>query len=218
VVLLSRRLERLEQARAALGPDNAAILPADLVEPASAGDAVALALAAFGRLDGAVVNTGGPALGGPTELDDDAWRSAFEGAFLGPVRLARTVAAHLRGKSGSGGALCFVLSTSVRQPIRGLAASNGLRPGLAAHIKDLADELGPPPRSVRVTGVLPGSILTDRLRSFTPNPADNAGSIPLGRLGEPAELGRVAAFLLSPAASYVTGTVVAVDGGALRSV
>jgi 3-oxoacyl-[acyl-carrier protein] reductase len=93
-----------------------------------------------------------------------------------------------------------------------------LRPGLAVWVKHVADEVGP--RGVRAFGLLPGRVLTDRLLSVLPNPDDRealARSIPLRRLGNPEEFGRVAAFMLSPAASYLTGLVVPVDGGVLRS-
>jgi 3-oxoacyl-[acyl-carrier protein] reductase len=106
----------------------------------------------------------------------------------------------------------------VKTPLTGLEISNGLRPGLAMWLKDLADGLGP--RGIRTFGLMPGSVLTDRIRELTPDAAAQsrvAERIPLRRLGEPAEFGRVAAFLLSPAASYVSGTVIPVDGGALRS-
>ncbi|WCB95397.1 NADPH-dependent reductase BacG [Baekduia alba] len=110
-----------------------------------------------------------------------------------------------------------MLSTSVKQPIADLALSNGLRPGLAMVAKTLADELGP--HGIRVNGLLPGRIATDRLAA--PGAAARASAarqaIPLRRDGTPAEFGRVAAFLLSPAASYVTGVMLAVDGGVTRS-
>ncbi|RQW85867.1 SDR family oxidoreductase, partial [Micromonospora globispora] len=136
---------------------------------------------------------------------------------LGSVRTARTVAAALT----DGGAIGLVLSTSARSPMPGLGISNGLRPGLAGVAKDIADEYGP--RGVRVIGLLPGRIMTDRNRELfaaTGDPerarAEAEAAIPLRRVGEPAEFGRVAAFLLSPAASYLTGVTVPVDGGALR--
>ena len=115
-----------------------------------------------------------------------------------------------------------MLSTSVKVPIPSLAISNGLRPGLAMLIKQLADELGPD--GSRVFGLMPGTVSTERIRVLHGQGADPAAAraaaesrIPLRRIGEPAEFGRVAAFLLSPAASYVTGSVIAVDGGALRA-
>ena len=122
----------------------------------------------------------------------------------------------------SGGALGLVLSSSVRAPLADMAISNGLRPGLAMVAKTLSDELGP--RGVRVNGLLPGRIATDRVAELDAlsGDADAAraaaeAAIPLGRYGEPEEFGAVAAFLLSPAASFLTGVMLPVDGGLLRT-
>lgn len=190
----------------------------DLADPDSAQRLVCAALEHHGRLDGALISVGGPPLGTAMGLSDEDWRHSFETVFLGSLRLARTVA----GALPDTGAICFVLSSSVKSPVGGLAASNGLRPGLAMLTKQLADELGP--QGIRVNAVLPGRIATERVTQIDEATGDaaaakaaNEAAIPLRRYGEPAELGRVAAFLLSPAASYVTGTLVAVDGGALRA-
>jgi 3-oxoacyl-[acyl-carrier protein] reductase len=151
------------------------------------------------------------------DTGDDTWRSAFETVFLGAVRLARAVAE----VAGPGGAsIAFVLSTSVRSPIPNLAVSNGLRPGLSMVAKTLADELGH--KAVRVNGIMPGRIATERLRALTDGDSEEArredlASIPLGRYGEPEEFGRMAAILLSPIASYVSGSLLTVDGGSLRA-
>jgi 3-oxoacyl-[acyl-carrier protein] reductase len=186
-------------------------VPGDLADPATPARLVEAALTTYGRLDGALVSVGGPPAGAALALSDAQWRSAFDRVFLGAVRLSRAVVDALPAE---GGALAFVLSTSVKAPIPGLAASNGLRPGLAMLAKTMADELGP--RGIRVNGLLPGRVLTDRLRELGADPSQVDG-IPLGRFGDPAEFGRVAAFLLSPAASYVTGAMVPVDGGAMRA-
>ena len=122
----------------------------------------------------------------------------------------------------SGMAVTLVLSSSVKSPIPGLAISNGLRPGLAMAAKTLADEYGP--RGGRVNVLLPGRIDTDRVKSLDAGTGDAEASkakaeagIPLGRYGTPEEFGRVAAFVTSPAASYLTGIAIPVDGGALRT-
>jgi 3-oxoacyl-[acyl-carrier protein] reductase len=219
VVVSSRDPDRVAEAVDALGgPAHAAGLAADLSDPSAPRELVDTAIERFGRLDGALISVGGPARGTAAALSDDQWREAFETVFLGSVRATRTFASAL----SQGGAIGLVLSTSARAPIPGLGLSNGLRPALAGVAKDMADEYAP--RGVRIVGLMPGRIMTDRTRSLfeasgdaAQVAAEEAASVPLRRLGEPAEFGRVAAFLLSPAASYVTGTLVPVDGGILRS-
>jgi 3-oxoacyl-[acyl-carrier protein] reductase len=218
VVLAARDAAGVAAAAAGLGAGNAAGLATDLADPAAPGQLVAAARDTFGRLDGALISVGGPPGGTVMGTSDDAWRAAFESVFLGAVRLARTLGNEL-GESGS---IAFVLSTSVRSPIESLAISNGLRPGLAGVAKSLADELGP--RGIRVNGLLPGRIATGRVRGLDARRGDPeevraalSQGIPLRRYGAPEEFGRVAAFVLSPAASYLSGAMIPVEGGALRA-
>jgi 3-oxoacyl-[acyl-carrier protein] reductase len=214
VVVSSRSQESVAAAVAALG-DNSRGVTGDNADPATAGRLVQAALEGWGRLDGALVSVGGPPGTDPPKATDEQWRDAFESVMLGAVRIVRTVLSHLTGENP---AIGLVLSTSVKQPVGGIEISSGLRPGLAMWAKHLADEIGP--QGVRVFSLMPGRILTDRMTSLMPNAADRdrlAQTIPLRRMGDPEEFGRVAAFLLSPAASYLTGLVVPVDGGALRT-
>jgi 3-oxoacyl-[acyl-carrier protein] reductase len=220
LIVSSRDAAHVRAAASSLGgTDHAIGVAADLADPATPGRLVDVATRRFGRFDGGLISVGGPARGTAAGMTDEQWRAAFETVFLGTVRAARTFASAL----GPGGAIGLVLSTSARTPVPGLGLSNGLRPGLAMVAKDMADEYGP--RGIRVVGLLPGRIMTDRNRELfaaTGDPAaaeaEATAAIPLRRTGEPAEFGRVAAFLLSPAASYLTGIAVPVDGGALRTV
>ncbi|WP_030619005.1 SDR family oxidoreductase [Streptomyces sclerotialus] len=214
VVITGRTEEAATEAAEKLGP-RALGIGADNADPAAAQRLVDAARDRFGGLDGILISVGGPPPGTGTSHTDEQWRDAFESVFLGAVRLARTAA----GALGEGGVIGFVLSGSVHEPIPGLALSNGLRPGLAGFAKSLAAELGP--KGIRVVGVLPGRIATDRMKQLDEKSGDpeaararNTASIPLRRYGTPEEYGRTAAFLLSPAASYVTGVMVPVDGGA----
>jgi 3-oxoacyl-[acyl-carrier protein] reductase len=214
VVVTGRDEKTVAEAAAELGP-NAVGVAADNADPAVAGRLIAAARERFGGFDGVLISVGGPPPGFVADNTDEQWQAAFEAVFLGAVRLARTAAAEL----GEGGVIGFVLSGSVYEPIAGLTISNGLRPGLAGFAKSLADELGP--RGIRVVGLLPGRIGTDRKRQLdghSPDPeatrAANEAGIPLRRYGTPEEFGRAAAFLLSPAASYLTGIMLPVDGGA----
>lgn len=217
VVVSGRDRERLDRAVAELGASAVAVA-ADNADPDTPERLVRAARETWGRLDGLLVSVGGPPPGSVLGSADADWSAAFETVFLGALRLARTAAAEL----DAGGSVTFVLSSSVRAPLPGLAISNGLRPGLAMTAKTLADELGP--RGIRVNGLLPGRIGTDRVRELDESTGDAAAAkasaiaqIPLGRYGEPAEFGRVAAFLMSPASSFLTGTMVPVDGGMLRA-
>jgi 3-oxoacyl-[acyl-carrier protein] reductase len=212
VVVSARDAGATARAAAALGSGRAVGLAADNADPATPGRLVSAAREEFGRLDGALISVGGPPGGTAAETPDEAWLAAFGSVFLGTVRLSRALAAALT----EGGSIAFVLSSSVRVPIASLVISNGLRPGLAGFAKTLADELGP--RGIRVNGLLPGLIATDRMRDLGSVLNRTLEDIPLRRIGEPAEFGRAAAFVLSPAASYLTGTMLPVDGGALRAI
>ena len=220
LVISSRDPERVASAARDLGP-RAVGLAVDNSDPGAAQRLLDAALGEFGRVDGLLVSVGGPPAGSVTQTGDEAWKAAFESVFLGAVRLARTLAPHLTATTDrpEGGAIAFVLSSSVRAPLPRLAISNGLRPGLAMIAKDLADELGP--SGTRVFSLLPGRILTDRVIELeNGDPSARAASealVPLRRLGQPEEFGRVAAMLLSPAASYVSGCVVPIDGGMIRA-
>jgi 3-oxoacyl-[acyl-carrier protein] reductase len=220
VVMVSRSAEAIEAAAADLG-ERAIPVAADIADP----DAPERIKEAAGeRLDGIVVNSGGPPLGQALDVSDDDWRFSYELLIGGPLRVLRALVPLL----GEGGAILFVTSSSVRQPIAGLDTSNVLRPGVAALAKVLARELGP--RGIRVNSIAPGRIDTDRLRSNDEARAEREGrdvgdvrresqaQIPLRRYGEPEEMARVAAFLLSGDASYVSGAAIQVDGALVTAV
>jgi 3-oxoacyl-[acyl-carrier protein] reductase len=236
-VVISGPHEATAAAAAACLTQNAANaatwVVADNADPASPDLLIAAAKDRFGRLDGALISVGGTPAGTVSATTDEAWRSAFESVFLGAVRLARVLAADLRAEgnggavtgpvSGTGGSLVFVLASSVRVPLAELAISNGLFPALAGVVKTLAEELGP--SGIRLNGMLPVRIATDRVRELDALKGDpdevrahQSELIPLRRYGEPEEFGRAAAFLLSPAASFITGAMIPVDGGAIRSI
>ncbi|MEU6365973.1 SDR family oxidoreductase [Streptomyces sp. NPDC046931] len=213
VIVTGRDRERAAEAAAELGA-NAVAVAVDNADPQAPARLISAAREHFGGFDGILVSVGGPPPGYLADITDEQWRAGFESVFLGAVRLARAAAEELT----EGGVIGFVLSGSVHEPIPGLTVSNGLRPGLAGFAKSIADELGP--RGIRVVGLLPARIDTDRVRELDALSADpvatraaNEARIPLRRYGTPEEFGRAAAFLLSPAASYLTGIMLPVDGG-----
>jgi len=218
VVISGRTQETVDSAVDELGSSSATGLVADNADPEAPRALVDAARAAYGRLDGALLSVGGPAAGSVLDTADEDWQRAVESVFLGGLRLGRDIGREL----GEGGSIAYVLSSSVKAPIPGLAISNGLRPGLAMIAKTLADELGP--RGVRVNGLLPGRVDTERVRWLDEQTGDAAAAresstraIPMRRYGRPEEFGRTAAFLLSPAAGFVSGVMLPVDGGMLRS-
>jgi 3-oxoacyl-[acyl-carrier protein] reductase len=217
VLLLSRDQESIDRAVADLGPAARGVT-ADMADPGTAARVAAAVDAEFGgRLDGVVINAGGPPAGKALDLSDEQWLGSYQLLIGGPLRLLRA----LVPKMDQGGAILFITSTSVRQPIPNLDSSNVLRPGVAALAKTLAQELAP---DIRVNSLMPGRFNTDRIRTLDLGRAESLGvtpqevadqaskAIPLGRYGEPIELGRFGAFLLSPAASYISGVAAQVDG------
>jgi 3-oxoacyl-[acyl-carrier protein] reductase len=204
-------------------PSGIVAVKADLSSEAGPASAVSAAVDALGGLDGLLVNSGGPPGGTFETVDEAAWERAITGTLHSTIRLIREAIPHL--SAGQDPAIVVVLSSSVREPIPALITSNVLRPGLVGLIKSLVTEIAP----IRINGVAPGRFDTDRVRSLdAARAADTATTIeavqaqtrariPLGRYGDPDELGRVVAFLLSPAASYLDGVILPVDGGMIRS-
>jgi 3-oxoacyl-[acyl-carrier protein] reductase len=199
---------------------------ADLSDAAAIANWYKATTAKFGGVDLLFTNTGGPPPGGALTFDDDQWQSAFQLLVMSAIRAVRLVVPSMQQRGG--GAIVMGTSSSVKEPIASLALSNVLRASVAALAKTLALELAP--SRIRVNNLIPGRIETDRLRELDAASAKRAGlapdeqrkraaaTIPLGRYGQPDEFGRAAAFLLSDAASYITGASIQVDGGLIKGV
>lgn len=198
----------------------------DVSSPAGLASFLDAALETLGGVDILVTNCGGPTPGRTDEMTDEDWAQAFELVFMSVVRSCARVVPLMRAQSG--GRIVHITSVSVREPIAGLALSNALRPAIAGYAKTLALEVARD--GIHVHCVMPGSFLTDRNRQLGAALASDRGvsldevvadwerGVPLGRMGEPLEFGRVVAFLASDACSFATGTVFPVEGGGLRSI
>jgi 3-oxoacyl-[acyl-carrier protein] reductase len=194
-------LRETEKALVASGAEVLAVV-ADVAEPAAPERLVAAAVERYGRLDIVVANAGGPPPGRALDVDDDALRAAVEANLLSSVRLVRHALPHMR--AGGWGRLCCISSYSVVQPIPGLALSNTARSGLRAWAKTAAADLAGEDSGITLNLVCPGSHATDRMR-------DLGGT---GPMGDPADFGRVVAFVCSTHAAFVNGATIVVDGGA----
>ncbi|MEI6890684.1 MAG: SDR family oxidoreductase [Pontiella sp.] len=181
---------------------------------------------AFGGVDKLVVNAGGPPAGKFDAFEDADWQAAFELTLMSSVRMIRSVLPLMR--DAGGGSILSITSVSVKEPIDFLLLSNVMRSGVTSLAKSLSKQLAP--ENIRVNNLMPGRIDTDRVRSLD---AMNAAArelavedikaaselgIPLGRYGTIEEFGKIGAFLLSDAASYITGQTIAVDGGSVNTV
>ncbi|HUQ44734.1 MAG TPA: SDR family oxidoreductase [Candidatus Limnocylindria bacterium] len=220
VAVAARASDRLSGIATEIGAEAIAV---DLSTADGPAAAVAAAAEALGGLDLLLVNSGGPPPGRFEDLSEDDWQRAIDGTLWSTIRLIREALPHLRASDAP--AIVVILSSSVREPIQALMTSNVLRPGLAGMIKALVGEIAP----IRINGIAPGRVATARIARLDGRRADEAGvtvaeierqtiaRIPLGRYGDPAEVGRLGAFLLSPAASYIHGAIVPVDGGMVKA-
>lgn len=182
------------------------------------------AAAHYGHIDSLTINAGGPPAGRLLSFDEDQWQAAFELTLMSAVRMIRAAVPHMK----DGGAILAITSSSWREPVEMLGLSTVMRAGVSGLIKTLADELAAD--EIRLNNLMPGRIDTDRVAALDQNTANRQGisfdeararslvKIPLKRLGTIEEFGRAGAFLLSPAAAYITGETLRVDGGMMRSV
>ncbi len=180
----------------------------------------------FGGIDKLVVNAGGPPVGKFEDFSDDDWQAAFELNLFSAVRMIRAALPSMRERGG--GSVLTVTSMSVKEPIDVLILSNVMRSGVTSLVKSLSTQLAAD--NIRLNNLMPGRINTDRIRSLDALNSEKQGvsieqiqatshaNIPLGRYGTIEEFGRCGAFLLSDAASYITGSSLAVDGGVLKTV
>jgi 3-oxoacyl-[acyl-carrier protein] reductase len=230
VALLSRHADKLQAVADdlnATGPGKAVITPADLGNHDALLNAVDVAERALGGpVEILLNNTGGPPPSGVEGLDPQLWRDQFEAMVLSVFRLTDRVLPDM--KAAGWGRILNVASVSVVEPIGTLGVSNTLRASVAAWAKTLASEVAAD--GITVNTLLPGRIDTPRIQRLDQAAAARAGitpeqaraesvkSIPVGRVGAPDEFGAVAAFLASPLAAYVTGSMIRVDGGSVRAI
>lgn len=220
VAICARDPERLDAVAAeldAVGDGRVSATPVDVRDTDAVTAWIDATADAFGKLEIVVPNAGGPPGGGATAFDVDDYRDAVELNLLSQIAITSAALPHLR--AAGWGRVIFVTSVSVKQPIPTLALSNTARAGVAGYAKSLVADLGD--TGITVNLLAPGYHATNRLQEVL---GDDAGArdailagIPLGRLGDPADFGAVAAFLASDQAGYITGAVIGVDGGLSRA-
>jgi 3-oxoacyl-[acyl-carrier protein] reductase len=226
VSIASRDEEAICAAAKRLGCAQALAIPVDVRSAEGIQRWVKATEDKFGGIDLLFANSGGPPAGAALSFDDAAWQNAVELLLFSTLRMVRAAVPSMDARGG--GAILVSTSSSVKEPIQNLGLSTVLRASVSALAKTLALELAP--SKIRVNQIVPGRIDTDRVRQLDEINGQKQGltaeqakaksitSIPTGRYGQPNEFGRVAAFLLSDAASYMTGATVQVDGGLIRSV
>ena len=211
VAMFARRRDVLEREADRLG---ALAVRGDVTTPRDLERLVEKTIEAFGGIDILINNSGGPPRGAALGLGPEAYESAVELLLLSAIRLTNLCLPHI--EAGGHGRIVNITSSTVREPTDNLVLSNAVRPGVIGWAKTLARELGP--KGITVNSIAPGRIDTERIREVYPDGPneDDLKTIPLRRLGTPREIADVVCFLASDRASYVTGSVIPVDGGLTR--
>ncbi|WP_318570731.1 SDR family oxidoreductase [Salinigranum marinum] len=226
VVINGRDETALEETReeiAAVATGEVVAQPGDITEPDDVTALVDRAVEAFGGIDHLVTSAGGPPSGAFLDTTDDDWYDAYDLLVMSVVRLARAAEPHLRD---GGGTIVTITSRSVKEALDSLVLSNAVRMGVIGLEKTLSTEFAP---DVRANAVLPGAHETARIRELVDQAVergeydsyeaglDDWGTNPLGRVGDPMELGDTVAFLSSPRSGYINGTAIPIDGGSTGS-
>ncbi|MBM7645844.1 3-oxoacyl-[acyl-carrier protein] reductase [Scopulibacillus daqui] len=229
VMIASRdeeKLKKVSRELSAIGAGEAAYIKADVTRTEDINSAVQKAVDQFGGFDILVNNAGGPPSGSFLDTSDEDWHHAFTLNLLSYVRLIRQAIPVMEKRGG--GRIINIASSSIKQPIPNLVLSNTFRLGIVGLTKTLAEELAP--KNILIHTVAPGRIDTDRVEYLDRARAEQTGqsfeevrqqaeaSIPLGRYGQPDELAKVVAFLVSGACTYMTGSSILVDGGSITSI
>jgi 3-oxoacyl-[acyl-carrier protein] reductase len=212
LVLFARRPDVLEREAERLG---ATAVAGDVSVAGDLERLVQAAVDAHGGIDIVVNNSGGPPRTTALEMNEENTLNAVSLLLVSAVRLTSLSLPYL--EQSKAGRIVNITSSTVREPVDNLALSNAIRPGVVGWAKTLARELGP--KGITVNSIAPGRIDTARVREVYPDgpTEDDLATIPLRRLGTPREIGDLVAFLCSDRAAYVSGTVIPVDGGLLRS-
>jgi 3-oxoacyl-[acyl-carrier protein] reductase len=229
VAVNSREVDRAKTAAESIADQTgtrAFGVAGDVSEPSLAEMLIESAVDSLGGLDILITNAGGPPAGSFEVFDENAWQSAVDSSFLSHVRLIRAALPHLR-KSETPSVLT-ITSYVVKQPVNNLVLSNSIRLATVGLTKSLALELGRD--GIRFNSILPGWTLTERVQKLMAFRAENntttveeemakqIAEIPLGRMGKPDEFANAAVFLVSPAASFITGVMLNVDGGVVKGI
>lgn len=228
VVISSRNLEGLQSTAASIVAESSNPVfthVADVADPEAVKRLVRNAVEMLGGLDILITNAGGPPAGGFDDFDMAAWEQTLRLNFLSNISLIQSALPHLRKSRRA--AILTITSVSAKQPIANLTLSNAVRPAVVGLTKTLSQELGP--QGIRVNSILPGTTITERITELMGARAQKNGTTieeetakaaqatPLRRLGTPTEFANTAVFLCSPAAGFITGVALAVDGGTIQA-
>ena len=213
VAMFARRRDALEREADRLG---GLAVRGDVTVPNDLERLVEQTIEAFAGVDIVIHNSGGPPRTSALEMNEENVEAAVQLLLVSAVRLTGLCLPHL--EQSAAGRIVTITSSTVREPVDNLALSNAIRPGVVGWSKTLARELGP--KGITVNCIAPGRIDTERIREVYPDgpTAEDLASIPLGRLGQPSEIGSLVAFLCSDRGSYISGVTIPVDGGLLRSI